>query len=41
MEKSMEEKEKLEKIIIKDEISNNDENMLFSIIPELKDCKRI
>ena len=34
-------KEELENIILKDKIYYLDENMLFTIIPELKDCKRI
>lgn len=34
-------KEELEDIILKDKIYYLDENMLFTIIPELKDCKRI
>ena len=34
-------KEELENIIMKDKISNVDEKILFTIIPELKDCKRI
>lgn len=34
-------KEELEDIIMKNEIYYLDENMLFTIIPELKDCKRI
>ena len=33
-------KEELEDIIMKNEIYYLDENMLFTIIPELKDCKR-
>ena len=34
-------KEELEDIIMENEIYHFDENMLFTIIPELKDCKRI
>lgn len=34
-------KEELENIIMKDEISNDDEKILFAIIPELKACKRV
>lgn len=34
-------KEELEDIIMENEIHYFDENMLFTIIPELKDCKRI
>ena len=34
-------KEELENIIMKDKITNVDEKILFTIIPEFKDCKRI